>query len=133
VICGVATAHAGALVSIPGGPTLTPHHPVRVGGAWRAPEGLGPLVPSGGTVYNFVLESSHVLLVDGHACVTLGHGIAAPGAAHAFYGTRRVIEALTALPGWSDGLVRVGEVLTDDCGHATAFVAAGAAAAAALA
>ena len=128
VLCVVRTANAGRLVSIPGGPTLTPHHPVRVGGAWRAPEGLGPLVASGGTVYNFVLDSAHVAMVDGFACVTLGHGLADAGAAHAFYGTRRVVDALRALPGWADGAVAVASIVRDGAGAATGFVPAAAAA-----
>ena len=72
-----------------GGPTLTAHHPIRVDGVWRAPEGMGPLVSANGVVFNYVLDSVHVLLVDGFPCVTFGHELTEAGVAHAFYGTQR--------------------------------------------
>ena len=123
VLCVVrmATPATEGLVSIPGGPTLTAHHPVRVGGVWRAPEGLGPLVSSGGVVYNFVLDASHVLLVDGYPCVTFGHGLSEEGVVHAFYGTGAVIDALRALPGWSEGYVGTLDTVRNADGHAVGF------------
>ena len=128
IVCVVQSAMPAQepLVSIPGGPTLTLHHPVRFNGQWRAPEGLGPIVHVGsiGVVYNLVLDRVHVAMVDGWPCVTLGHGIMEPGAAHAFYGTQRCIDALRGLDGWQEGFVRLAETLRDADGHACGFTAA---------
>jgi len=86
---------------------------------------VGPLVDAGGTVYNFVLDRPpHVIMAGSWPCVTLGHGITEPGAAHAFYGTQRCVDALRALPGWASGLVDVAETLWDADGHATGYVSA---------
>ncbi len=123
----LAAAPNAGLVSIPGGPTLTSHHPVKVGGVWRAPEGLGPIVGAGGLVYNLVLEHTHSVMVDGYPCVTLGHGMRGPGVEHAFYGTQAVIDALAALPGYASGSVYVHDTVRSAEGHAVGFVSQGAA------
>jgi hypothetical protein len=40
-----------------------------------------------GFVYNFVLDKSHIVLVDGVECVTWGHELTEEGVQHAYYGT----------------------------------------------
>lgn len=111
------------VVSIPGGPLLTAHHPVRCNGVWRAPVGLGPIVAAGKQVYNLVLDSApHVIIADGWPCVTMGHGITDPGAVHAFYGTQRCVDALRPLPGFSDGLVEILGTVRDSEGRSTGFL-----------
>jgi hypothetical protein len=120
----MATEDRIGVVSIPGGPTLTAHHPVRVNGLWVNPETLGPMAPaSGGVVFNIVLEHTHIIIADGMPCVTLGHGLTGPGVEHGFYGTQRVLDALAVLPGWAEGSVAVRETLRDADGHACGFVA----------
>lgn len=110
-------AAAGAeLVLLPGGgPALTPGHPVRVGGVWRAARDVAGARPVATTphVYNFVLERAHVVLVDGVEAATWAHGLEDAGVAHAFYGTRAVLDALRRLDGWRDGRVRVRGALRD--------------------
>ena len=49
-------------------------------------------------IYNFVLESCHVLIVNGYECVTLGHNLADPAIYHPYYGTNKVTEDLLTLP-----------------------------------
>ena len=62
-------------------------------------------------VVNFVLERSHVLMVDGLPCVTLGHGLADPVVAHPFWGTAAVVDALRRCDGWDSGRVVLDEPL----------------------
>ena len=122
VRCVVATECEGGralLVQLPGGgPTLTPWHPVRdnnnssnaaAGGRWRF-----PLMIAGGTqavracpyVLNLVLDRCHELLVDGVACVTLGHGLQGDAVVeHAYWGTAAVVADLSRFPGWQRGFV----------------------------
>ena len=66
--------------------SVTAWHPVRrtPAGAWRFPADVAaeeacegselPALCEQRQVYNVVLESGHVVLVDGVECVTLGHG-----------------------------------------------------------
>ena len=56
-------------------------------------------------VYNFVLSTGHILVVDGVACCTLGHGLKGDVIEHAFYGTQAVVNDLKAFPGWTSGVV----------------------------
>ena len=92
-----------------GGPEITEWHPVcdTATGTWHFPIVLGTQVIVRAThVYNFVLAPGHpAVLVDGVPCVTLGHGLDAPVAAHPYWGTRAVIDDLMAKPGWESGRV----------------------------
>jgi len=67
-------------------------------------------------VYNFVLDSCHVLMVNGVECVSLGHGLTEPGVAHPYYGNL-ILRDLVELPGWSAGLVNVEFCIRDIDGH----------------
>lgn len=87
-----------------GGLSITPWHPIRMNGAWVYPATVASYTSRPvKTVYNFVLEAHHIVHVEGMECITLGHGIQEPVAAHAFFGTERVIEDLMKLPGWASG------------------------------
>jgi len=91
---------------------LTEWHPVHLRGAWHFPAVYGERVTIKAThVYNFVLEHGHVALVNGLPCVTLGHGLQAPIAAHPFWGTSAVINVLRAEAGWESGRVVLQEPL----------------------
>eukprot|EP00811_Abedinium_folium_P002326 NODE_12131_length_1244_cov_3.585497.p1 GENE.NODE_12131_length_1244_cov_3.585497~~NODE_12131_length_1244_cov_3.585497.p1 ORF type:complete len:217 (-),score=62.77 NODE_12131_length_1244_cov_3.585497:237-887(-) len=124
---------AKPLVQLPGGLTITPRHPVRVAaGIWRRAEEIeGALqapstVQCAGFVYNFVLDRSHVLLVNGLECVTWGHGIEGELISHAYYGSNRIVEDLAAMPGWEAGVVTVGGRLRDASGRVVGLCASGA-------
>ena len=55
------------------------------------------------TVYNLVLETGHIVNVEGFDCITLGHGFTEPVAAHPYFGSQRVIDDLKKLAGWAEG------------------------------
>jgi hypothetical protein len=108
------------LFAVSGGLTATGSHPIRLGGVWKKPSQVG--LPAGcAPVYNFVLDSEHLLLVDGVECVTFGHGLMEEGVAHPFYGSHRVIQALQSLPGWQSGLVCVAHCLRNNQGKVFGF------------
>ena len=107
VLCKVVSNGVGLrLWALPCGPVLTPCHPVRVGGAWSLPRELGTeQAPCAtGRLYNFVLDSGHVLDVDSVECVTLGNGFDLP-VGIARFGTEAHVQELRAKPGWREGLV----------------------------
>jgi hypothetical protein len=101
------------LVPLEGGLLLTPSHPIRVDGVWLRPKHLSSrrVANSEQVVYNFVLESNHVLLVNGVECVTWGHGLTDPTVTHEFYGSmKRVTNALAQLK-TSNGITHVQQSL----------------------
>jgi len=116
VRCLIRTACAGGLarlVSLPGGPWVTPWHPVRVldsGGAWSFPGDIGSSQPDTpcDALYSFVLEEGHSMIMDGWECIAWGHHIVDdPVAYHPFFGCDEVLTALAELPGWDDGFVEL--------------------------
>jgi hypothetical protein len=107
VTCG-SKARSQPMVQL-GGLCITPWHPIinpTVNGnkAWVFPADLVPLQDRLiDTVYNLVLDSGHVVDVEGYECVTLGHGFQAPVVKHEFFGAEAVINDLKKLSGWSVG------------------------------
>jgi hypothetical protein len=102
------------------GLSITPWHPIHVKGVWQFPASLFFYTERMlQTVYNFVLDSGHIVSVEGFDCITLGHGFTEPVAAHEFFGSQRVIDDLKKLPGWAEGrptftnLVAVKDPVTD--------------------
>jgi hypothetical protein len=53
--------------------------------------------------------------------LTLAHGLAEPGAAHAFYGAARVAAALACLRGFAEGRLLVQRLVRDAEGRACGF------------
>ena len=92
-----------------GGLCITPWHPIinpTINGnkSWVFPADLTPLQDRLiDTVYNLVLDSGHIIDVEGYECVTLGHGFQESVVKHEFFGTQAVISDLKKLPGWSVG------------------------------
>jgi hypothetical protein len=93
---------------------ITKNHPIRINGQWCLPKDRITgnddvcLVESTEDVYNLVLDKKCVLLmVNGMGCVTFGHGYEGDIVYDDFYGTERVLDVISSLPGWDNGLVTV--------------------------
>lgn len=115
----IARSPSKNLVAFPGGLAITAKHPVRISGKWMLPgEMRQDQVPNpSGFVYNFVLDRSHIVVVDGVECVTWGHGIEDEVVKHPYYGTDEVISDLARLPGWDQGFVTVNGCVRDSSGQ----------------
>ena len=112
---------------------ITPKHPVRVaGGQWCRPKDLpgaqrmkpeNLFTSKGGCaekyhVYNFLLDRTHVITVNGMECVTWGHGLTNQGVDHPYFSNMAAIERdLSAMQGWSSGVVSVGGCCRDLVTH----------------
>lgn len=127
VVCADGTATVKVVVEIardasqpplrrlPGGLHITARHPVRVNGVWTSPAALSNTSASAvvDKVFNFVLDSSHVMLVNGVECVTWSHGFVEKTIRHPFYGTDAVLKSLAATDpaGFASGYVRLAGCL----------------------
>jgi len=96
------------LVEVSKGTRLTPFHPVKVGGTWQFPQQLAePQEVECEAIYSFVLSGSPSLLVGGIPCIGLGHGVNEGAAAHPYFSSPKVLEDLSVLPGFTQGLVQL--------------------------
>eukprot|EP01113_Clastostelium_recurvatum_P003822 TRINITY_DN1168_c0_g1_i2.p1 TRINITY_DN1168_c0_g1~~TRINITY_DN1168_c0_g1_i2.p1 ORF type:complete len:809 (+),score=247.47 TRINITY_DN1168_c0_g1_i2:121-2547(+) len=100
------------LVTLQNGLKITPYHPVRVDGSWYFPcELVSDVEAPCAAVYSFVLDvvsqegAEHVMLINGVACVTLGHTFQEEVVRHAYFGSTRVIDDLGRMRGWDRGLI----------------------------
>jgi len=88
---------------------ITPWHPV-IGsdGNWIFPADY----PIGNRnsyecdyLYNFVLDSNHIVIIDNIQCCTLAHNFKGDIIEHDFFGTYKVINDLIKMPGWEHGYI----------------------------
>ena len=121
VACILRTRCAGGatpLVEVPSTSLLvTPWHPIVAATAgtgtnkkWIFPSSLGKATSRPcDAVYSFVLsnmESS--MVIDATEVITLGHGIKGDEvASHEYWGSHRVVDDLTKMVGWENGLVQL--------------------------
>jgi len=109
VVCAVRSrcpSGRARLVTLPGGARLTPHHPVRIAGAWCFPADWGEVEEvECEAVYSLVLRGAPDVIIGDTPCVALGHGLEEGAAKHPYFGSQRVLDDLAALPGFGAGLV----------------------------
>jgi hypothetical protein len=90
---------------------VTPWHPIREPGAvaWVFPAEIGKTAASQVlSVYSFLLDRAHILLIEGYECIGLAHGIMDDEvAAHPYFGTDLVTADLKQMRGWATGHVRL--------------------------
>jgi len=91
------------------GLVITGYHPIRVDGTWTFPIDVDQghfSEYSCDFVFNFVLDSGHILTVNGVEACTLGHGMKSSAVIeHEYFGTTKVTDDLSRLKGWKQGEV----------------------------
>ena len=87
-------------------------HPVFINGEWRHPADVDTVRRvATNSIYNFVLDTGHVLMINGIMTCTMGHDMTDNAVIdHPYFGKRRpgvrnIIDDLSVSPGWSDGYV----------------------------
>ena len=82
-----------------------------MGGKWQHPSDLGHVERvATNAIYNFVLESGHMLDIGGTKTCTLGHSFQGPVIGHPYFGARvpgkrNIRDDLEADPGWMSGAI----------------------------
>lgn len=95
---------------------ISPWHPIRKSPVepWEHPAEmpngvLGVFDMKG--YYNLVLESGHVVELNGYQVCTLGHGFTENDVIrHPYFGTEAVLDDLILSDGWAEGLVQLSPV-----------------------
>ena len=91
---------------------FTAWHPIKMGEQWAFPADIGRVhqIHDPTTVYNFVLDQGHTLIVNGITACTLAHEFTGPVIGHSYFGKREpgihhVLDDLQAHPDWISGLI----------------------------
>lgn len=98
------------------GVLLTPWHPVFSTSkkTWVFPVEIGKTVRMQlGSIFNLVLDSSHIVKINNLDVITLGHGKSEGILAHPYFGTTKVIDDLKTHPDWSTGHVVIIDPKTE--------------------
>jgi hypothetical protein len=83
---------------------ITPWHPILNNSAWLFPSDMfGYTDRLVSKVYNFVLDSGHIIDVEGTLCCTLAHEFKGDVIEHEFFGTQKCVDSLRSLPGFAEG------------------------------
>lgn len=123
VLCVTKTYVVGGLAEIvrlgnPSSGGWTPNHPVRYGETWYLPGDIqAEHLEVCEAVYNFVLESGHILTIGEIETCTIGHQFEGPVVEHPFFGRRvkgtpHMLDILEKDPNYGTGLVVWSDVLT---------------------
>ena len=95
---------------------ITPWHPVIKDGTWVFPiiemskdTDSSNITIHKTKVYNFVLDSVHLINVNNIITCTFGHNIKGQVIGHEFYGTNEVINDLKKMNGWNIGFINITE------------------------
>ncbi|CAF2713644.1 unnamed protein product [Rotaria sp. Silwood2] len=87
-----------SMASFDNGLIITPWHPIGINKKWTFPHDIGDeSVIECSEVYNFVLDSGHIIFINGIECVTLGHDFKGEVIEHPYYGTTKVLDDLRVL------------------------------------
>jgi len=104
-LCGNKKPH---MVQFEDGLVITPYHPIRMNGRFLFPCSVEEAQEYDcSTIYNFVLDTQHIMKINGIECVTLAHGFQEDVVRHPYFGTTAIINDLQVLHGWEDGLVEL--------------------------
>ncbi len=91
------------------GLTITPWHPLlnpNSNNNWIFPINISPEQNVKiDWIYNIVLESGVSVCINGLMMSTLGHGLNDPIISHNYFGTQNIINDLSQMEGWNNGLV----------------------------
>jgi len=113
VKCVVYTPVESALMSRhKNGLLITPYYPICLDGTWTFPSKVLPTKEHHnlGGYYNFVLESGHIVVINGVEVCTLGHGFKMNSTIqHPYLGTDAVLKDLATIPGYAEGFVVLDE------------------------
>ncbi|KAL4453933.1 hypothetical protein ABPG74_003816 [Tetrahymena malaccensis] len=96
------------LVRLGQGLLITPYHPVRIQGKWLFPKDIAPLkIAQCPSVYSFLLESGHSMMINGIECVTFAHGFQEEKVKHEYFGTNKVSRDLMWMKGYFRGHIKL--------------------------
>lgn len=101
------------MVKFSTGLLITPWHPIRNSPVepWQFPAEMPQGVQGLSSIkayYNLVLDSGHVVEINGYQVCTLGHGFTDNDVIrHPYFGTEAVIEDLKMRDGWAEGVVQL--------------------------
>jgi len=87
---------------------ITPYHPIKyVENEWVFPIDLGNICEyECEYIYNYILDTSHTVLINNIECVTFGHELNDNEVVkHEYYGTEKVINDLIKMKGFEEGII----------------------------
>jgi hypothetical protein len=125
VVCVLKTVTEGhcRLVPLSKDLRISPWHPVLVGDEWRFPITLtGESEVECDAVYSFLLDQTHTMLVGGIPVICLGHELKGEVVSHPFLGTKKVVETMTGMKGFDEGLIVIRSVTRNAKGLINGFI-----------
>ena len=95
--------------------SITPYHPVYLdvwgqSKQWIYPHSiLIPLMTKCDAIYSLLLEKHHIVEIGGVQCICLAHEYTEGILAHDYFGTKKVVDDLSRMPGWDEGHIIINE------------------------
>ena len=96
------------ICTLPNGLQITAWHPILHENEWKFPcQIVQPRLIHMPIVYNLVLDSIHIVEVNGTPAICLGHDYEEGILKHEYFGSQRVVDDLKKSAGWESGIVEI--------------------------
>ena len=97
------------MCTLPSGLKITPWHPIKKDAHnWVFPNTIvSPEIEECNSIFNLILPCGHIPVISNTPCITLGHGYTEGILRHTYFGTRKVIDDLSKVIGFTDGHIIV--------------------------
>ena len=94
------------IVAFENGLKITEWHPIYYDSAWVYPNSIAkPIYQWCESVFSLVLDTNHIVIINGIRCICLGHCYTNGILGHDYFGSSRVIDDLSIMPGWNEGKI----------------------------
>ena len=94
------------IVTFDNGLEITEWHPIYYDNQWVYPNSIAkPIYQQCESVFSLVLDTNHIVIINGIRCICLGHDYTNGILGHDYFGSSKVIEDLSIMPGWNQGKI----------------------------
>ena len=104
------------IVTLENGLEITEWHPIYYDNQWVYPNSIAkPIYQPCESVFSLVLDTNHIVIINGIRCICLGHDYTNGILRHDYFGSSKVIDDLSIMPGWAEGkiVITAGSLQTD--------------------
>lgn len=85
---------------------ITPNHPIINNGKWIYPSQLvNPVIEKCDAVYNLIVETNHVAIINGTHLILLGHDLQEGILRDEYLGNIKITKDMQSMKGWKSGYV----------------------------
>ena len=98
------------MVTLPGGLSITPWHPIKYKNKWQFPNNIKNYnMVSCTSIITLLLDNNHIGFINDYQCIMLGHNYKNNILEHEYYGTNKIVKDMKSHPDWKKGHIIIND------------------------